>query len=179
MHEVDPKSWRKLSGTAPSREAYREQQVERLSIWSGRDGLNAAALVGILRGVEGISSARQTAWCSVVGDDSKDPLALYIATLGCLSAEHDQNSAHSPHRPSTQRCAHHESRRTHCQVSIRLFQRNCAKLTDSNKHRGTIQTDHSASANANRYNKAPILRPARTPQSLQRKGIILRLLSNR
>jgi serine/threonine protein kinase len=65
-------------------ENYREQQVERLAKKGDRDSLIAAALIGIPRGVNGMSSAAHEAVLQRLFDDhADDPLALYAAALAC------------------------------------------------------------------------------------------------
>jgi hypothetical protein len=63
---------------------YREQQVERLAQIGDRDSLVAAALIGIPRGVDGVSSAAQEEVLQrLFTNYSNDQLALYIIALAC------------------------------------------------------------------------------------------------
>lgn len=76
-------------------EDYREQQVERLARKGDRDDLVAAALVGMPRGGDGLSSpAHADVLRRLFADHSDDPLALYVVALAC-------------HRQATP-CAHPE-----------------------------------------------------------------------
>jgi len=63
---------------------YREQQVERLAQKGDRDSLIAAALIGIPRGIDGISSApHEQVLQRLFTDYSNDQLALYVVALTC------------------------------------------------------------------------------------------------
>ena len=65
-------------------EDYREQQVERLAEKGDRDSLIAAALIGIPRGVDGVSSAAHEAVLRRLFDGySSDQDALYAVALAC------------------------------------------------------------------------------------------------
>ena len=63
---------------------YREQQVERLAQKGDRNSLMAAALIGIPRGADGVSSAaHEQVLKRLFSDYSDDQFALYIAALAC------------------------------------------------------------------------------------------------
>jgi len=65
-------------------EDYREQQVERLARKGDRDSLIAAALIGMPRGSDGVSSpAHADVLRRLFADHSDDALALYIVALAC------------------------------------------------------------------------------------------------
>jgi len=65
-------------------EEYREQQVERLASKGDRDSLVAAALIGIPRGEDGVSSPEHEAVLRRLFDRfPDDPLALYVVALAC------------------------------------------------------------------------------------------------
>ncbi|HEY2397004.1 MAG TPA: serine/threonine-protein kinase, partial [Rudaea sp.] len=63
---------------------YREQQVERLGKKGDRDSLIAAALIGIPRGVDSLSSAAHEGVLQRLSANyPSDQLALYVAALAC------------------------------------------------------------------------------------------------
>jgi len=65
-------------------EDYREQQVERLAKKGDRDSLIAAALIGIPRGIDGVSSAAHEAVLQRLFDRyPNDQDALYAVALAC------------------------------------------------------------------------------------------------
>jgi hypothetical protein len=65
-------------------EDYREQQVVRLALGGGRNSLIAAALIGIPRGADEVSSPAHAAVVRrLFNGYPNDPLALYVAALAC------------------------------------------------------------------------------------------------